>query len=278
MANALTTKALIKDRLKITTTDFDDFFDRLILSVTARLEKMCNREFTLDTYTNELHDGSDLYGSLRTILITKNAPISTVTSIQYNAGTNSNPSWTTFDEDDYDIDYDAGLIHFGYALPRGKRNIRITYTAGWDGYDTTISSLWTFDATPTGTVNGSNGTFTLPTDATEIIVYADGVRVVDDHITFTSGSDTFTLAAAAVPYSTIRVDYKIGSASAGSSSTLPMELVDLAERVVIYLYKKRDSEGKTGENFQESSITWRDSMFSADDRRIIKEYRRGYHL
>lgn len=278
MSNALTTKARVKDRLKIATTDFDDLFDNLILSVTARLETMCNRQFTLATYTNELHDGSDPYGSIRTILVPKNAPIASVSSIEYKGGTNSNPNWLSFSENDYDVDESDGLIYMRYRLPVGKRNVRITYTAGWDGYDITTSSLWNFGVVPTGSVNGSNRTFTLPEDASEVLVYADGTRVQGSNITFTAGTDTFTLAAGSEPYSTITVDYKTQPADGGSDPTLPMELVDLCERLVIYLFKRRDSEGKTSESFQESSITWRDNMFTPDMRATIKNYRRGYHL
>lgn len=278
MANALTTKANIKDRLKITATTFDTLIDKLILAVTARMEAMCNRQFTLATYTNEIHDGSDWYGSARTILLPVNAPIGNVSSIQYKAGNNTTPNWTDFNSDTYDIDYDNGMIYFDNPLPRGKRNIRITYTAGWDGYDVGVTSYWNFNVTPTGTVNGSNGDFTLPEDADELIVYADGVRLSSSNVTFTAGTDTFTIAAAAVPYSTIAVDYKETLGAATGDPTLPMELVDLCERVVVYLFKIRESEGKTSESFQESSITWRDSMFTADMKATIKNYRRGYHL
>lgn len=278
MANALTTKARVKDRLKISTTDFDTLFDNLIYAVTARMETMCDRKFTLATYTNEVHDGSDLYGSLRSILVPKNAPIGSVSSISYKAGTNTTPSWTAFDTDTYDADFDAGLIYFDSPLPRGKRNIRITYTAGWDGYDVGVTSYWNFNVTPTGTVNGSNGDFTLPENADELVVYADGVRLASSLITFTTGTDTFTIAASSVPSTTIAVDYKETLGAASGDPVLPPELVDLCERTVIYLFKKRDSEGKQTESFQESSITWRDSMFSKDDLATIKNYRRGYHL
>lgn len=278
MSNSLTSVARVKDRIKITTTSFDDLIANLILGVTSRMEAMCNRDFTLATYTNELHDGSDPYGSKRSILIPRNAPISNVASIEYKSGTNSLPNWTAFSANDYDVDETAGLIPFHFILPSGTRNIRITYTAGWDGYDVSTSSLWSFNVVPTGTVNGSNATFTLPEDANELVVYADGVRVSADNVTFTSGSDSFTLAAGAVPFSTIAVDYKATPADSGSDPTLPAELVDICERVVVHLFKQRESEGKTSESFQESSITWRDNLFTAEMRAAIKNYRRGYHL
>lgn len=275
MSNALTTKANVKDRLDISTTDHDDLLDRMILAVTDAMETLAGRLFTLATYTNELYDGSDWYGSARTSLTLRQAPVATVSSVQYKAGTNTTPNWTDFNVDTYDIDYDLGVIHFDGPLPAGKRNIRVTYTAGWTGYDSVVSELWNFNVTPTGTVNGSNGTFTLPEDAQEVVVYADGVRVKSDYVTHTAGTDEFTLEATAVPFSTIAADYKAGASSSGSDPTLPMELVDICERVVISLFKKRNSEGKTSEAFQESSITWRSSMFSDDMRAAIKNYRRG---
>jgi len=276
MANAITTKARIKDRLAITTTDYDDLFDNLIIAVTKRMETMTDRDFTLATYTNELHDGSDWYSSLRTILRPRNAPISNVASIEYKAGTNSTPNWTAFSVDDYDVDETAGIIYFHTPLPRGKRNIRITYTAGWDSYSLAeVSSLWNFNVVPTGTVDGSNGTFTLPENATEVIVYADGVRILDSAVTHTSGSDSIVIASASVPYSTIAVDYKATAADGGGSSTIPADLVEVCERAVVALFKRRESEGKTSESFQESSITWRSSVFTADDVATIKNYKRG---
>lgn len=278
MSNALTTKARIKERLSITETGFDDLFDRLIVSVTKRIETMCNRQFNIATYTNEIHDGSDIFGSYRGILITKNAPIGTVTRIQYKSGTNENPNWTDFDTNRYDVDYDAGLIYFDAALPRGKRNIRITYSAGWDGFTVGITAYWNFNVVPTGTVDGSNRTFTLPEAATELVVYVDGVRELASNVTFTSGGTSFTLAAGREPYSSIAVDYQEQVGEEGSNPTLPADLVDVCERAVVYLFKHRENEGRTSESFQESSTTWRDKMFTNEMIATIKNYRRGYDL
>lgn len=279
MSNALTTKARVKDRLKITTTDFDTLIDNLIVSITARMEKMCNRQFTLATYTQEIHDGSDFLGSYRRFLIAKNAPIGNISTIEYQAGTNSNPNWVAYNEDDYSVDYEAGLIHFPFALMKGHRNIRITYTAGWDGYAVGISSYWNFNTTPvTGDVDGVNRIFTLPENASEIVVYVDGVRESSANITFTADTDEFTLAVGRQPFSSISVDYKETIASATGDPVLPPELVDICERAVIHLFKKRDSEGKSSEGFGESSITWQDSIFDDEMLATIKNYRRGYSL
>lgn len=276
--DALTTAIRIKDRLQITATTFDDLFDNLILSVTARIEQMCGRRFIQGTYADELHDGSDLYGTKRGILVAKNAPVQTVTSVSYKSGPNSSPTWYPFSEDDYDLDDDAGLLYFNNPLPEGKRNIRITYTGGFSGYSIGVNNYWFFNVTPTGTVDGVNATFTIAEDATQIIVYADGVRLAASNVSFTVGTATFTILNGFQPFSSIAVDYLRENAAGDSDLYLPADLVEVCEEVVTRLFKRRDSEGRSSESFQESSITWHENVFNAENLATIKNYRRGYSL
>ncbi|MEP2085069.1 MAG: hypothetical protein ABJP87_04405 [Bauldia litoralis] len=276
MSDALTTKERVKDRLKITSTDFDDLFDRLIVSTTARMSKMCNRRFLQATYTNQLCDGADIYGSRMPMLILKNAPVHSIESVQYKTGANSGPTWYSYTVDDYDVDMDLGILYLKGTLPRGKQNIRVTYTAGWSGTNIGIDTyLWVFNSTPTGSVNGSNLTFTLAANADQIIVYADGIRVSAANIAFTGGTATFTLAAGQAPYSTIAVDYKPTSAVTNEDSTVPEDLAEVCEEVVVRLFKRRDSEGRAQESFNESSITWNTNVFTKENLATIKNYRRG---
>lgn len=276
--DALTTKTRVKDRLNITATTFDDVIDRIILAVTARIEAMCGRRFIQATYTNELHDGSDVYGMRRQFLILKNAPVQTVTSVQYNAGSNSDPDWRTFDEDDYDVNLFSGIIRFRSAMAGGFQNIRVTYTGGFSGYSIGVNNFWFFNVTPTGTVNGVNATFTLPEDATQIIVYSDGVRLAAANVTFTPGAATFTITNGFQPFSSVAVDYLRENAADDGDYYLPEEIVEICEEAVVRIFKRRDSEGRASETFQESSITWNKSIFSDEDRAAIKNYRRGYNL
>jgi hypothetical protein len=276
--DALTTKERIKDRIEITVTAFDDVLDRLILAVTALIEQMCGRRFTQAVFTNELHDGSDPFGSRRTALIVKNAPIQSISSLEYQAGTTSAPVWTAFYQNDYVVDYDAGVVYFYNGMPRGLRNVRITYTGGYSGQSIGISSEWHFNVTPTGIVDGSNLTFTLPEEADQIIVYPDGVREQSANITHTDGTDTFTLAAGRAPTSTIAADYLATAQTTESDFVLPADLVEVAEAAVIRIFKKRQSEGRDSETFDQSSITWSKSVFTDEDRATIKNYRRGYNL
>jgi hypothetical protein len=276
--DALTTKERMKARLTLSGTGFDSLLDQLILGATARIQQMTGRRFIQGTYTNELHDGTDISGTYRQYLIMKNGPVQSVSSVQYNAGSNSSPSWTDIDEDYYDIDLSTGVIAFKGFMPAGKQNVRVTYTGGFSGYSIGLNNFWIFNATPTGAVNGSNLSFTLPEEADQVIVYVDGVREVAANVTHTNGTTSFTLAAGRAPYSTIAVDYVRSIATTDGDYYLPEDLVDVCERAVVFLFKARENEGKKSEGFDTSSITWRDDIFTAEMRATIKNYRRGYNL
>lgn len=272
---ALTTKARVKTRLGLTSTGFDDLLDTLILAVTDRMERMANRRFMLSTWTNELYDGVDPYDTRRTTLILKNAPVANIASIEYKSGFNSNPTWTPYTVDDYDTDLDAGILYF-VRLPDGRRNIRVTYTAGYSGYSIGIVMVWVFNATPTGTVDRTNRVFTLPVSASQVVVYADGVRVAPEN--YTHAADTITFDEGAQPYSTISVDYLPAVADGGSYPNLPMDIVEVCEEAVVRLFKKRESEGRSSETFQESSITWEKDVFTRENVATIKNFRRSSFL
>lgn len=276
--DAITTKARVKGRLQITSTSFDDLFDNLILSVTARIEQMCGRRFIQGTYTNELHDGSDIYGARRKMLIAKNAPVQAVSSVEYKTGLNTNPTWRSYTANDYDVDLFSGILHIKGYLPSGKQNIRITYTGGFSGYSIGVNNFWFFNVTPTGTVNGTNDTFTLSETATQVIVYADGIRLASANVSFTAGESEFQILNNFQPFSTISVDYLRENAAGDSDFYLPADLVEVCEEAVVRLFKRRDSEGRAQESFQESSITWNASIFTKENLATIKNYRRGYNF
>ena len=68
---------------------------------------------------------------------------------------------------------------------------------------------WQMDTTPTGTVNGATVEFTIANDASQAVVYADGMRVKGGGVDYThvADSDTITFESGSQPYSTISVDY-----------------------------------------------------------------------
>jgi hypothetical protein len=82
----------------------------------------------------------------------------------------------------------------------------------------------------------------------------------------------------------IRVNYTAGylldltgSLYDDAVNTMPFELIDLAERLCVKIFKKRESEGRSQETFRESTISWSGIMESADWA-IVKNYRRVHIL
>lgn len=201
---ALSTKTRIKNKLGLTVTSFDTQIDRLLYGATDFIEKMCGgRRFKRATYTQEVYDGSPLNEDTRLpYLILNHAPVTAITAFQYRTGTKSSPTWVDFAADDYEEINDKGIIEVG--LPKGRRNIRITYTAGY---------LIDFDNEFDETLH-----------------------------------------------------------------TLPYDLSELAERLVIRWWKKRDDEGKKSTAFESSTTTWTEQLLDATDREVIANYRRVFAI
>jgi len=57
--------------------------------------------------------------------------------------------------------------------------------------------------------------------------------------------------------------------------TLPFDISDLTERIVTRIFKKRISEGRSAEGFQQSQITW-DNLLDDLDKEILANYRRVF--
>ena len=69
--------------------------------------------------------------------------------------------------------------------------------------------------------------------------------------------------------------YKISWPDAGNTAlhTLPADLTELAERLVIKAYKKREMPGKSTEKFDTGFITWNTAL-DDDEKSILSSYRR----
>lgn len=83
-----------------------------------------------------------------------------------------------------------------------------------------------------------------------------------------------------VPYGTnaIRFTYIAGylidfENPASATHTLPFDLSDLCERLVTKLWKRRESEGKTAEALEGSSVSWGE-LLTKEDREILSRYTR----
>lgn len=195
LAYALTTAARVKTRLTITVNNHDTPLLYLINSVTDFIEGECNRRFKETTYTNEVYSPQG-----GRFIILKQSPVSSVSSVQYRAGLKSNPTWTDFNADDWELmeDGQSGMIE-ARGLLHGTNLFRVTYVAGYK-------------------------------------------------INFTNYGDNNT-------------------------HTLPADLTDLCERLVVRWFKRRESGGKQSEGLQGGSINWKDELDS-EDKVTIARYKR----
>lgn len=149
---ALTTVARVKTRLTITVSTHDAILLYLINSVTDFIEGECNRRFKVAVFTNELYS---MQSNGSNLLILKQSPVSAISYLQFRAGLKSNPNWTDFAADDWELldDGGSGIIEFHGAVVRGTNNIRATYTAG---YKINFANY------------GDGNTHTLPADLTDL--------------------------------------------------------------------------------------------------------------
>ena len=148
---ALTTVARIKDRLKITDTGLDTLFLRMINAATDMIEQACERRFLRQTYTQEKY--SVLTQNMKYLQL-RNFPVTTLTTIEYKAGTPSSPNYTALITDQFELmdDGSSGIVRIYDVLPYGVNALRVTYTAGY---------LIDF-------ANFGTSTHTLPADLTEL--------------------------------------------------------------------------------------------------------------
>lgn len=130
MPNAynLTTKSVVKEHLGISGTSDDAFIDTLCDGVTAFIEKYLGGQRIFATmHSEELHDGYEgRYLRLKNRYIYEDFTI----SVEVNGGSNENPSWVALGENEYQVYPDAGVIYLESKIA-GRRNIRVTYKAGF---------------------------------------------------------------------------------------------------------------------------------------------------
>lgn len=195
LASALTTAARVKTRIGTSESTWDALLAELINAATEFIEGELGRNLKSATYTNQLYD----IEAGQRLLILRQWPVASVSSIQYRAGSISTPSWTTLQTDDWEIVGDGrqGAIRLYISL-KDTNAIRVTYVAGY-GID-----------------------FSTP-----------------------------------------------------ANHTLPYELIDLCERLVVRAFKRRESEGKTTEGASAGGNTsWLEGL-NADDRKMLTRHTRA---
>ena len=72
---------------------------------------------------------------------------------------------------------------------------------------------------------------------------------------------------------TYTAGYKINFANAGdmNTHTLPADITDLCERLVVRVWKRREAEGKTSEGINGSNIGWAKEL-NEEDKMILNKY------
>jgi hypothetical protein len=124
------------------TPQYDGMLIRMINSVSRYIANECGRtSFVQQTYVNDTYSTTS---SNQDTLILRNTPVFSLTSLQYRAGTPTNPSWTDYIPDQYElinprtdpvsglIWYPSGMVRIYGSLPTFYSNqIRATYVAGY---------------------------------------------------------------------------------------------------------------------------------------------------
>jgi hypothetical protein len=124
------------------TTAFDAVFVRLINWASNYITNECGRtSFVQATYVNDTYS---IDNSNQIFLLLRNMPVFSISSLQFRAGTPTNPSWTDFIADQYELVdprtdpasgtvwYPSGTVRVYGALPGVYSNsVRATYVAGY---------------------------------------------------------------------------------------------------------------------------------------------------
>jgi uncharacterized phiE125 gp8 family phage protein len=127
-ANALTTLAQAKSYLKIPSgvTSDDALVELFINAASADLERDCDRLFKAQTIT-EYQDGKG-----HNAILLREWPLNSITEVRVDAGSDFTDADTLLDADEYRIhDEENALIRVNALWPKGYRNIKIIYNAGF---------------------------------------------------------------------------------------------------------------------------------------------------
>jgi hypothetical protein len=124
-------------------TAFDGVLIRLINSATNYINNQCGRPggFVQQAYVNDTYS---INNPRQDKLILRHTPVFSISSFQWRAGTPSNPSWTDFIADQYElidprtdpvsgtVFYPSGMLRVYGVLPTLTSNmIRVSYVAGY---------------------------------------------------------------------------------------------------------------------------------------------------
>jgi hypothetical protein len=124
------------------TPQYDAMLIRMINYATNYINNACGRfSFIQQTYVNDTYS---IDNPRQTFLLLRNTPVFSISSFQWRAGTPTNPNWTDFIPDQYELVdprtdpisgltwYPSGTVRVYGVLPRIYNNmIRATYVGGY---------------------------------------------------------------------------------------------------------------------------------------------------
>mgnify|MGYP000879352831 CR=1 FL=1 len=121
----LTQTADVKEYLNISSATYDALFEKLVYGVSEYLQSYLGGRSLEEAEYTEYYDGD---GS--NLLLLRQFPVASVTSLSYKSGTNTSPIWNLIDPNNYNVDTRSGIIK-NAPLPGGTQNIKVVYTAGY---------------------------------------------------------------------------------------------------------------------------------------------------
>lgn len=106
-------------------TDTENLYTYLISAVQAKAEAICNRVFEETEYVDKID------GNGQTELLLPQYPVISVSEVTVEDIDGS--TTTTYSSDDYSVDDKVGSIYSKSPFPVGRRNVSVSYTAGYNG-------------------------------------------------------------------------------------------------------------------------------------------------
>ena len=275
---SLTTLQRVKDRMSITIADNDAELTRMINGATDYIERECGKSgldrfpndghFVQKTYTNEVYS---VNGKRQERLPFRNAPVAyLIVTGNLTAGSavvaNVTPSTG--------IVPGMPLFVIQGLFPQGTTVLSITGTS--------VTMSQPASVTQTGAVFEISGLINFQWRSGTPSNPQWTPFITDQFELEQQGYSGIVRVYGAMPrlYSNmLRATYVAGYAvdwpNAGNGSThlLPADLTNLCENLVVRIFKRRLLDGKTSENIQGATTSWRDKL-DEFDLNTIENYRR----
>lgn len=252
----LTSVQRVKDYLGLTASGSDAVIAQLIARASVQVQKWCTRSFERTTYAGAFVDGPG--GKFMRL---PDDPIISLSSLTV-ANLLLSPS-TDGIVAGYQYDDKYLYLFGGYTFPMGRRNVVVSYVAGYASSETDF-------------IPAANGPYTItPT--------TDGYASVDRGVANASTNVAYALvgsAPVAGQYSFASGTYTFNASDTGKSVVMSYDYSPgPVEQAVIELVggdlKQRDNLGIGSKTLRDESITYTDKAMSASVLGLLAQYRKN---